>query len=1380
MSGKPLPLPPPPPVTSSNTRPSSSGAGGINSTSSGGGQSNSSSNNSNNNRRPNLWSRTTNSGQQSERTPSTSTSSRQPLPPPPTSNPTRDRWNSSSTNRPTLFQQQQQQRGFLINKEKDLYQKLDARASSAQISTRPAKPSMLGNSNISGSGGITTGSNSSRLYSSGGGSGNTSSGGAGGVSDGLNSGSSSSGGPRMGSGGGPSQLSQFQKRRSNFDGPGDNSNNQTYLSPKRPRLMNGGGGGGGLSGSSGKDRYQQQSPQQSGYSVNTPNQGGVPRRSIFGSSATYDEYKRRDNHPSMLRNDGGSGGYGNDYRSSNYNSYSSSGGGYSRGPGGMGKSGLGGSYGRSSMLNPNNHPSSTRDYHPPSSNTGFNRSSNNGSSSGYNNNSNSHSSKHPSQNASTVAKSATSSAINIKINNNNARNISIIGGSKVKAPTTSVSKEEQEEELIVGTPDNYEDTPTMRSMEEGEEEEEEGEIDLEGEDEREEGEGDLEEEEEEEEGAIDDQQLQMEEDDEAAAAEAEALEQASEAAANAQESETSTIAASTSTSTAAATTISATLTESKPKPIVRKPFGTSIDISAVTARILAENQERAKQNSRKMLAELKEAVVPVVIRKNVQDYPCIQEILTAHKKFKPHLQEYIADRKQEMEEKRLELRQEYADHYATYKKKMAREKKRKGGVSSAQGPALAYGINNGAGSSSALGALSGEYGGGFGTRSSRRGGNSSAFTSDAVKSEAEWEQVLAAIAATEQTEADDSKLIALTVPDPPMITDPLERHIYNFHNFNRLVLDPVAELANVNAALEMKWSDKDRELFRYKLVQYGKDFPKIASYMGSKTTQDCVQYYYREKFSGSFKQLLRKAANSRANMRRRMNMAAKKPPITKSDSRASMTSSRNANSNIEEREQHNDNQQEQPQSSDQEVNNTANTATPTIMKATTAEQSKHSPTSTSDKPPTSTISPTQPTQAPTPSAAPPPPAPTTRSKPKPRQPQHHALAIEETSKFTISDIQDSASTRWTVDEKSRAFSAFSKYGRDFEAVATAVGSKTTANVSEFYQLYKRKYKLDAVVAEVEAGKLNGGGKDGEKKSGGGGSGKKGKHQVVERGESVVSMDVDGAGQGRGVEFVKQEEQQQQQQQSSDGWLKHERDDFMEGLRMYGCNWDQVSKIVGTKSVRKCRALYQSNRGEFDSVLLKAGYKPENSVEDQTGPLVQTVITAATPAMVYQTDQSGSYVYYAHPQPVVYAYAQVPPPQPQQVFHPMHGYHDPIPGQYAQPQEYPGASYAVGPYLDVRGPQFGPQGYAVYGQPVFYQGAAPPAYGTQQQHHEAQQYHQQQQQHIHQQQIQQQQQHQLQQEQNARVSLPPQQPQPQQQNNGPENTVLPSIRNLISD
>ncbi|KAJ3023131.1 UNVERIFIED_CONTAM: nuclear receptor co-repressor 1 [Siphonaria sp. JEL0065] len=1379
MSGKPLPLPPPPPVTSSNTRPSSSGAGAINSTSSGGGQSNSSSNNSNNNRRPNLWSRTTNSGQQSERTPSTSTSSRQPLPPPPTSNPTRDRWNSSSTNRPTLFQQQQQQqRPFLINKEKDSYQKLDARASSAQISTRPAKPSMLGNSNISGSGGITTGSNSSRLYSSGGGSGNTSSGGAGGASDALNSGSSSSGGPRMGSGGGPSQLSQFQKRRNNFDGPGDNSNNQTYLSPKRPRLMNGGGGGG-SSGSSGKDRYQlQQQQPQGGYSSNAPNQG-VPRRSIFGGSATYDEYKRCDNYPSMLRNDGGSGGYGNDYRSSNYNSYNSSGGGYSRGPGGMGKSGMGGGpYGRSSMLNPNNHPSSTRDYHPPSSNTGFNRSNINGSSNGYNNSNNSQANKHPSQNPSIVAKSTTSSTINIKINNNNARNISIIGGSKAKVPASTISKEEQEEGLIAGTPDNYEDTPTMRSMEE---EEEEGEIDLDGEDDGEEGEGDLEEEEEEE-RAIDDQQLQMEEDDEAAAAEAEAMEQeAIDAAASAQESDTATIAAPTSTSTAAAATTSTNLTEPKPKPIVRKPFGASIDISGVTARILAENQERAKTNSRQILAELKEAVVPVVIRKNVEDYPCIQEILAAHKKFRPHLQEYIADRKQDMEEKRLELRQEYADHYATYKKKMAREKKRKGGLSSAQGPALAYGINNSGGSSSALGALSGEYGGGFGTRSSRRGGNSSAFTSDAVKSEAEWEQVLAAIAATEQAETDDSKLIALTVPDPPMITDPLERQIYNFQNFNRLVLDPVVELANVNAALEMKWSEGDRELFRYKLVQYGKDFPKIASYMRNKTTQDCIQYYYREKFSGSFKQLLRKAANSRANMRRRMNMAAKKPPITKSDSRASMTTSRNANSIIEEREQQNDNQQEQPQSNDQEDKNVA---TPTITKVTTAEQSKPSPTSTSDQPPASTIPPAQPTQTPTPAAAPAAAPAPTRSKPKPRQPQHQALAIEETSKFTISDIQDSPSTRWTVDEKSRAFSAFSQYGRDFEAVATAVGSKTTANVSEFYQLYKRKYKLDAVVAEVEAGKVNGGGKDGEKKKSGGGSGRKGKQQqVVERGESVALMDVDAASQGGGVEFVKKEEQQQQQHTSDGSWLKHERDDFLKGLRLYGCNWEQVSKIVGTKSIRKCRILYQSCREEFDSVLLEAGYKPENSVEHQTAP-VQPVAAATTPAMVYQTDQSGSYVYYAHPQPVVYAYAQAPPPQPQQVFHPMHGYHDPIPGQYAQPQEYPGASYAVGPYLDVRGPQFGPQGYAVYGQPVFYQGVAPPAYGTQQQH-EAQQYHQQQQQqqqqHIqHQKQIQHQQQHQLQQEQNSRASLPPQQPQQQQQNNGSENTVLPSIRNLISD
>ncbi|KAJ3392429.1 nuclear receptor corepressor 2 [Entophlyctis sp. JEL0112] len=442
---------------------------------------------------------------------------------------------------------------------------------------------------------------------------------------------------------------------------------------------------------------------------------------------------------------------------------------------------------------------------------------------------------------------------------------------------------------------------------------------------------------------------------------------------------------------------------SKATHIVRKPFGTSsaasIDISAVCKKVLNENRAIAKEDFISAMDFLGSfnAQDSVRIYKRVEDYPCYEQILAKHVSLKPALIEFVAAQKAELADKIEDLREEYADSYANYKRKQAKmEKKRRFSANSSGGIAQ----------------HAGEV---FGTRSSRRGTGASAFTSDAVKSEAEWEQVLAAIAATEQVEADDSKLMAQTVRIPAMILDPLERRIFNFQNNNRLVFDPAEELAASNALLESKWTEKERDLFCYKLVQYGKDFPKISACLGNKTTQDCVEYYYREKFSCNFKLLLRKAANSRANLRRRMNNLAKKANAKNLSNQSAQDSQGSAE------------QLSVVAEAETEVNTT-------VIQPAVETQLK-------------------PTAADTPA----------KSKPKSRQSQ---LQIEETSKFNVAGVADSA--RWTVDEKSRALQAFEQFGRNFLAISTAVGSKTILNCEDFYNSYKRKLNLDVIADRAEA------------------------------------------------------------------------------------------------------------------------------------------------------------------------------------------------------------------------------------------------------------------------------------------------------------------------
>ncbi|CAH0686344.1 unnamed protein product [Spodoptera exigua] len=63
-------------------------------------------------------------------------------------------------------------------------------------------------------------------------------------------------------------------------------------------------------------------------------------------------------------------------------------------------------------------------------------------------------------------------------------------------------------------------------------------------------------------------------------------------------------------------------------------------------------------------------------------------------------------------------------------------------------------------------------------------------------------------------------------------------------------------------------------------------------------------------------------------------------------------------------------------------------------------------------------------------------------------------------------------SRWTNDELLMAVTAVRKYGRDFQAIAETLGTKTEAHVRSFFISYRRRYNLDAMVREHEAERGN--------------------------------------------------------------------------------------------------------------------------------------------------------------------------------------------------------------------------------------------------------------------------------------------------------------------
>ncbi|CAB3244479.1 unnamed protein product [Arctia plantaginis] len=63
-------------------------------------------------------------------------------------------------------------------------------------------------------------------------------------------------------------------------------------------------------------------------------------------------------------------------------------------------------------------------------------------------------------------------------------------------------------------------------------------------------------------------------------------------------------------------------------------------------------------------------------------------------------------------------------------------------------------------------------------------------------------------------------------------------------------------------------------------------------------------------------------------------------------------------------------------------------------------------------------------------------------------------------------------SRWTNDELLMAVTAVRKYGRDFQAIADTLGTKTEAHVRSFFISYRRRYNLDAMVREHDAERGN--------------------------------------------------------------------------------------------------------------------------------------------------------------------------------------------------------------------------------------------------------------------------------------------------------------------
>ncbi|KAJ3111329.1 nuclear receptor corepressor 2 [Phlyctochytrium bullatum] len=520
------------------------------------------------------------------------------------------------------------------------------------------------------------------------------------------------------------------------------------------------------------------------------------------------------------------------------------------------------------------------------------------------------------------------------------------------------------------------------------------------------------------------------------------------------------------------------------------------------------------------------------------------------------------------------------------------------------------------------------------------------FTSDSVKSEAEWQEVLAMIAAKEAGPASRESLLAsLCAKDSVMLLNPVDRSIFTFRNFNNKVDDPDDRLRKENSEMDMKWSLRDREEFKLRITQFGKNFPKIASHIGTKSTQDCIEYYYRQKYTCGFKQLLRrggpgrgvKRKNASAALTRKTAILAKHPEISlQGKTRASLLGKSDlADSSM-------------PENQSASVN--ADVANREVELDYESEDLA------------------------------------TRKRPRLEETLAEGLVALRSRRRSAKEIDPSPADspkddltaqaiRWNVDEKGRALEAFSKFGRDFNAVAEYVGSKRPVDCEHFYETYKVKLRLDDVIDAAENSKDNNNKKklrktlkkpekkdkpidsiasipesyketkpetpagfitpdaysglerlDARSNEEDLKASDPDEQDVAQKG---ISAETEGdeakkakkkrnkrKNENLGAEAIRVEEEQIevrnsgivkptdfpsplqpiQKSKTVSYWSRAEKEEFVKAIQTYGLDWDQVAKTIGSKSAVQSRNHYHNfkDRNNYDEIVLSAGHQlPED-------------------------------------------------------------------------------------------------------------------------------------------------------------------------------------------
>jgi len=266
--------------------------------------------------------------------------------------------------------------------------------------------------------------------------------------------------------------------------------------------------------------------------------------------------------------------------------------------------------------------------------------------------------------------------------------------------------------------------------------------------------------------------------------------------------------------------------------------------------VFEENKEKIKANSEELshMAHPQMANQTVMFKK-ITDIPVYKENLNKHNQNRAKISSMIVSRKQQLSDKERQLVDTYKKLYESWKKKIQRleEKKRKREEKQKQRDKdlgfdhEAHQIRRPI------------------LRSSVRGGGRTRIGStDAVRSEAEMEEVINQLKMEE--ELDPVKYCLKTVATiPAMMLD--RGRIPSFIDNNGLVQDPMTLERERKG--QNPWTEEEKSIFFHRYLQFPKCFSKIATFLENKNTQDVICYYYMNKKTLDLKKALREQPRRR-------------------------------------------------------------------------------------------------------------------------------------------------------------------------------------------------------------------------------------------------------------------------------------------------------------------------------------------------------------------------------------------------------------------------------------------------------------------------------------------------------------------------------------